>query len=392
VNIYFNIGVRTDYKTWEVNLTRKLNFLSLVGFFNVSLALILFEYMQLHHLTPYFIVILCLAPFVPLLNKWMGYTAATYLFFIMGAFLIFSSSYVYGFNSLIMLYYFPLILSLIQLIGRKETIKHLVILLALYFISIIILSTFLYDMNTTILSAKDLRFIQPFSIISSFFSTLVLLLLVTWENLKQDQEIRSVLGEKELLLAELNHRVKNNMNIVTSLLNLKKDTTENTEVIAALDDCRFRVYSMALIHNQMYNTQGFEALDFKEYLSSLVLNIEHMMGDVAKVIIHSDSVMIPIQKAVPCGLIVNELLTNAYKHARSHEKPLTIQVKVNKIEGHLLISIHDNGPGINTESDFQKAKSLGFELVRSLCEQIDGKLTFENKKGFLVQIELPMIE
>lgn len=346
--------------------------------------------MQLHALTPYFIVILCLAPFVPLLNKWFGYLAATHLFFIMGAFIIFSASYVYGFNSLIALFYFPLILTLIQFIGRKETLKHLIILLLVYFISITILSTVLYDHFTTTLSAKDIRFIQPFSIIISFFSTLVLLLMVTWENLKQDAEIRSVLREKELLLAELNHRVKNNMNIVTSLLNLKKDTTDNKEVIEALDDCRFRVYSMALIHNQMYNNQGFEALDFKEYLSSLLKNIEHMMGNVAKVKMETESVMIPIQKAVPCGLIVNELLTNAYKHAQKADKQLTIQVKVMQKDNRLWITIQDNGPGINEAEDFNKSKSLGFELVRSLCEQIDGNFSFENNNGFLARIDLPL--
>ena len=346
--------------------------------------------MHLHALTPFFIIILCLAPFVPLLNKWFGYIPATHLFFLMGAFLIFSCSYVYGFNSLIMLYYFPLIMSLIHLIGRKETLKHLIILLLVYFISITVLSTFLYDKNMTLLTEKDLRFIQPFSIISSFLSTLILLLLVTIENLKQDSEIRSVLREKELLLAELNHRVKNNMNIVTSLLNLKKDTTDNKEVMDALDDCQFRVYSMALIHNQMYNNQGFEALDFKEYLSSLLKNIEHTMGNVAKVKMETESVMIPIQKAVPCGLIVNELLTNAYKHAQISDKQLTIQVKVKQKDERLLIDIQDNGPGINEFEDLNKSKSLGFELVRSLCEQLDGLFEFENKNGFLVRIVVPL--
>lgn len=391
MNTYFNLGVRSNYSSWEVNLTRKLNFLSLVGFFNVTVALILFEYVELIDLRYYFITVLLISPFVSLFNKWFGYVVATYLFFLLGAFLIFSASYVYGFNSLLALFYFPLILSLIQFIGRKETLFHLVVLLLVYLLSITVLSTFLYDHISTELTQKDLRFIQPFSIIISFFSTLVLLLLVTWENLKQSEAIRSVLHEKKLLLAELNHRVKNNMNIVTSLLNLKKDTTTNEEVIEALEDCRSRVYSMALIHNQMYNDKGFEALDFKEYLASLLKNTVHMMGNTAKVKMETETVMVPIQKAVPCGLIVNELLTNAYKHSQLAEKQLAILVKAHQIKGRLHLSIQDNGPGINESVDFSKEKTLGLEMVRSLCEQVDGTFSFENKNGFIVRIDLPLV-
>lgn len=189
----------------------------------------------------------------------------------MGLYLFFSLTWIYGFDSFIMLYYFPMLMSTIQMLGRKETWIHLLVLLVLYFVSMVLLTVLLNYGSLQTLDFNVLEILRPFNVVMSFMLSIIMIAFVTYENYTQENAVVQMLKEKEILLAELDHRVKNNMNIVTSLLNLKKNAASNKEVQSALEDCQFRVYSMALVHNQMYADSAIGKLDFKKYIGELTL-------------------------------------------------------------------------------------------------------------------------
>jgi two-component sensor histidine kinase len=383
-----NTGIRIDYLPWEITLTRKLNFLSVIGFFNVLLTLFLFVSFSMEQVLPHFVTILSLAPFILAFNKWFGYLAAAYLFSLMGLYFFFTLTWIYGFDSFIMLYYFPMLISTIQMLGRKETWIHLLVLLVLYFVSMVLLTVLLNYGSLLTLDRDVLDILRPFNVVMSFMLSIIMIAFVTYENYKQENSIVQMLREKEILLAELNHRVKNNMNIVTSLLNLKKNAASNKDVQLALEDCQFRVYSMALVHNQMYADSAIGKLDFKKYIDDLTKNIEQALGGEAFVHVQTDEVDLSLQKAIPCGLIINELLTNAYKHARVPGKQLEIFVTIEKRDDKLHFHVYDNGPGVQTFAQGKPDNSLGFELIRSLWEQLEATFRFANDPGCAVWFEI----
>ncbi|MFY7991013.1 MAG: sensor histidine kinase [Fluviicola sp.] len=337
---------------------------------------------------PHFVTILSLAPFILAFNKWFGYLAAAYLFSLMGLYFFFTLTWIYGFDSFIMLYYFPMLISMIQMLGRKETWIHLLVLLVLYFVSMVLLTVLLNYGSLLTLDRDVLDILRPFNVVMSFMLSIIMIAFVTYENYKQENSIVQMLREKEILLAELNHRVKNNMNIVTSLLNLKKNAASNKDVQLALEDCQFRVYSMALVHNQMYADSAIGKLDFKKYIDDLTKNIEQALGGEAFVHVQTDEVDLSLQKAIPCGLIINELLTNAYKHARVTGKQLEIFVTIEKRDDKLHFHVYDNGPGVQTFAQGKPDNSLGFELIRSLWEQLEATFRFANDPGCAVWFEI----
>jgi two-component sensor histidine kinase len=193
--------------------------------------------------------------------------------------------------------------------------------------------------------------------------------------------------EKDVLVAEVFHRVKNNMNIVTSLLNLKKNSSDSDEVRDALQDCRNRVFSMALVHKRIFQKNDVSSLDFGEYVHDLADEIIASLGldEDDSISVASDEMELPISQAIPCGLIVNEVITNSCKHARIPGQPLKIKVELKSEGGKNVIRISDNGPGAD-ENSLQRTGSLGIDLIKSLCQQIDSNYRFEKKDGMLFEM------
>jgi len=202
-----------------------------------------------------------------------------------------------------------------------------------------------------------------------------------------DELIRS-LNEKEIMLKEIHHRVKNNLQVVSSLLRLQSDKINDKTASEYLKISELRVKSMALIHQQLYKTRDLTRIDFKEYvkeLSSYLLFINGINGRI-KVNIDFDNIYYGIDIALPCGLIVNELLTNSIKHAFPNEKKGNIEIKLFKDRdsiNHLIIK--DNGIGAK-ELDFNNASTLGMQLVGTLTEQLEGKIEVNSNKGTEVKI------
>jgi two-component sensor histidine kinase len=200
-----------------------------------------------------------------------------------------------------------------------------------------------------------------------------------------------MLKDKEILLAEVFHRVKNNLNVVTSLLNLKKNSTDNDEVKEALEECRSRVFSMALVHQRIYSSDSI-GLNFKQYIENLVFDIGNSLGNDNEVSIQleADEVILNLNNAIPCGLIVNEVITNAHKYARKENEILKIDIRLKRENEMIILTIQDNGPGISKDV-LDSQNTLGFELINSLSDQLNGTSTFENSNGFKYQLAFKQV-
>jgi PAS domain S-box-containing protein len=205
---------------------------------------------------------------------------------------------------------------------------------------------------------------------------------------KMESQIRESLEEKNILLKEIHHRVKNNLQIIVSLFNLQSSYLQDKASHKILKEGQDRIRSMALIHDRFYQSDGTSRIDFDDYIKRLCDTIMQSQGAKPEKIhlkIDSDKISLDIDTAVPCGLIINELVSNAIKHAFD-DKGGEIMVTFKKQNDLFVLSVADNGKGLPDEIDFMAADSLGIQLVNVLSDQIDGKVTVENNQGLKVTI------
>lgn len=384
-----NIGKRPNYLDWENKLIGNINITSVVAFFNVTLSYFLFPLLGINDFQNIFIFSIIAAPVVVYLNGSFGYILGAYSFYFIGVALVTIIAVQLGADSYFINFYFPMALSVIHYFGRKETIMHTYILLLFFFISMLFVAySYNNDLFLLDIEEKTLHKIKIFNILLSFFTGIVLVLMITLDNIKNEKTINKMLKEKDILIAEVFHRVKNNMNIVTSLLNLKKENSTSEEVKDAIEECRNRVFSMALVHQKIFSRNNISTLNFSDYINSLVTEITRSMGneETTEITINAEDIELPLNYAIPCGLILNELITNSYKHAKTLSKKLIISVSLTSDNGIRKLIVADNGPGIQKVENVPFT-SLGMELIDSLCNQIDGKYSFENKNGLYFALE-----
>lgn len=391
-NKLINIGVKPVYQPWEIYLTRKLNLITCITTGNVIIALVFFQISGYTDILIDCLLSLIVLPFLILFNRYKNYIWTAYGFYIIGFSLLASMCLKMGIDSYIILFYFPMMISMIQLLGRRETMMHLVIVSVFCLCTIVVIvigyTGNVYNFETGEGAFKNARL---FNIILAFASALAFNISIVSESISQENLIKKMLKEKEILLAEVFHRVKNNMNIVTSLLNLKKEISDSQEVKDALEDCRNRVFSMALVHQTIFNNNSIVELNFKAYIESLTTEIKNSLGSNKPVEIHLDTelVMLDLSTAIPCGLILNELITNSFKYASSDDKPLVIDIKMRQHNTTVELEVRDNGKGL-PENWKQNSYSLGMELISSLCEQIDGTHQFKNDKGLVFNLSFKL--
>jgi two-component sensor histidine kinase len=205
-------------------------------------------------------------------------------------------------------------------------------------------------------------------------------------------ELENSLSEKETLLAEIHHRVKNNLAVVSGMLQIQSFKESDEEFQKKLMDSTMRIKSMANIHEQLYQSQSFSNMDFDLGLKNLVQTIIDTMSDGKSVQTSFDlqPVKLNINQAVPCSLIVNEVVTNSLKHAFHGRKDGLISVFLDKNESTLQMKITDNGSGFKDNIDSMESNSLGLELIRTLARQLDAEYqyrTLENGSGAYFDIE-----
>ena len=201
------------------------------------------------------------------------------------------------------------------------------------------------------------------------------------DNKRAENEIKESLKEKEALLKEIHHRVKNNMQIISSLLSLQSRYIKDKESFGVFKESQNRVKSMAMIHERLYNSKGLSKIDFREYIENLVYDLFYSYGinqNFIKIEIDTDDISLNVDTAIPCGLILNELVTNSIKYAFPGEeckhKECKIYIKLHRNSENFLLVVGDNGTGLPEEVDLEHTETLGLRLVRSLVDQIDGTI------------------
>ena len=210
------------------------------------------------------------------------------------------------------------------------------------------------------------------------------------------EKLQAALQEKDVLLKEVHHRVKNNMQVIASLLNLQADQETEADVLSALQEARDRVVSMALVHETLYGSSSLAEIDLKSYLEGLtrVLSSSHArVGSKVSLNIQvEDGLRLGLDQAVPCGLVLNELVSNAFKYAFPEERTGVIEITARQSNpDSLTIEVADDGVGLPEHFDYKKDGSLGMMLVRTLVErQLNGRLEITNQTGCRFKITLPM--
>jgi PAS domain S-box-containing protein len=208
---------------------------------------------------------------------------------------------------------------------------------------------------------------------------------------KAEEQIKASLKEKETLLQEIHHRVKNNMTVISSLLNLQMKSTDNKLAKEALQDSQNRVQSMSMIHETLYRSDNLSDIDLKTYLLELGRNViqNYSFSKKVQFRVEAESIMISVKQASPVGLIVNELITNSLKYAFTNDKEgeILLELKSNNENG-VELTISDNGVGIPEGFDLKTADSLGLKLVKMLVEnQLDGSVDMESNNGTKFRIK-----
>jgi PAS domain S-box-containing protein len=198
------------------------------------------------------------------------------------------------------------------------------------------------------------------------------------------EKIESSLKEKEVLLKEIHHRVKNNLQIISSLLNLQSGYIKDKESIEIFKESQNRVRSMALIHEKLYQSKDMSQIDFSEYVSELVSNLFSSYSlNSALITLHQDinNIMLEIDLAINLGLIINELVSNAFKHGFPSGRKGNLYISMKKDEQKYELTIEDDGIGFSSEIDFRKTESLGLQLIITLVEQIGGEIFLFTDNG-----------
>lgn len=206
-------------------------------------------------------------------------------------------------------------------------------------------------------------------------------------------QIQKDLKEKELLLKEIHHRVKNNLQIICSLLNLQSQKITDKKALAAFKQSCNRVFSMALVHERLYQSKDFSNINFKQYILNLIAELKIAYHISSKINLNTsiEDIYLGIDIAIPCGLILNELITNAFQHAfpdnRNGRVRITMKTAKNDI---CIIKIKDNGIGFSDHVDIQESKTLGLKMVHMLVDQVSGKLQVTNNQGLCFLIKFPL--
>jgi PAS domain S-box-containing protein len=212
------------------------------------------------------------------------------------------------------------------------------------------------------------------------------------ERTAAQEHIRSSLAEKEMLLKEIHHRVKNNMQVVSSLLNMAGEKAGDAKTRALFKESMSRIRSMALVHEKLYRSPSLAGIDFGEYLRAVtpeLMRTHHAPG--VSYVVDAQPVALGIDTAIPCGLIVSELISNALKHAFPQGREGKIRVLLHtENPSTVQLTVADDGMGFPAELDFRNAGSMGLNLVVSLAGQIRGSVAMERGTGTAFTVTFPV--
>ena len=214
------------------------------------------------------------------------------------------------------------------------------------------------------------------------------------ERRRAEALIRTALEEKKTLLEEIHHRVKNNLQVICSLLELQSAYAKNPEDVTMFQECQNRVRTMAMVHERLYRSQNLASIDFGEHVRDLVNMLASTYAQTAaqvQVFTEAESVQLQLETAIPAGLIVNELVSNALKHAFPDGRRGTLKVSLHSpMPGQLLLSVEDDGVGQSRGAHWDQGRSLGLRMVHDLTRQIRGTLEVRQNGGSTFALSFPV--
>ena len=206
---------------------------------------------------------------------------------------------------------------------------------------------------------------------------------------EQNEQLKKLLAEKEWLLKEIHHRVKNNLQIVISLLNTQSAYLDNEDAVLAIQNSQHRMHAMSLIHQKLYQSDNLSTIDMSWYIYELVAYIKECYSSEKKInfTMSTEKVLLDVSQAVPMGLIVNEAINNTVKYAFPDDRRGEVVVSFKSIKDDFYeLIISDNGIGLPENFDIDETESLGMNLMRGLTDQLDGTFILENKNGLTIKI------
>jgi len=198
------------------------------------------------------------------------------------------------------------------------------------------------------------------------------------------QEIKDSLKEKEILLQEIHHRVKNNLSLISGLIELQLDSTSDQNAREVLKDSQSRIHSMAMIHEKLYQTESLSDIALENYIRELVEAIHSTFTEYRESVelkFDMDHIEVDINQVIPCGLLINELVVNAFKHAFTKEKQGILEISLKEQDSTVTLSIADNGPGLPEDFTIEGSDSLGSMLINTFAAQLEADTEITNHSG-----------
>ena len=199
-----------------------------------------------------------------------------------------------------------------------------------------------------------------------------------------EKSLKESLAEKEVLLKEVHHRVKNNMQVISSILNLQSAYVKDPGTLQILKESQNRIKSMAFIHESLYTNKDFSRINFSEYITNLVHNLFRtydVFDDTIKLELNIDKIYLNLDLAIPCGLIMNELISNSLKYAFDIHRGGIIKIMLTLENEFVKLEVGDNGVGIPESIDIENTQTLGLQLISSLVEQLEGDIKLDRTNG-----------
>lgn len=402
-----NVGVTSEmefYQKREARMVNLFGWIALIGSL-AGITTVFFINAKYPTLIATFSVFTALT--VLILNYKGFYSAATYLFVFTTNVSVFVIVQQYETNVGNYLYYFPLIFCVALIHNPTKSNNRTIVLFSMIAVSFLCAWIFNIDsLKNTTVSQRDNEVLLVYNSILTFFITIIMVYLVVKlinrQNnealglLKKEKEAQIIIAqslkEKETLLAEIQHRVKNNLAIITGLLNLQTEKAPCDVSKQLMIESRNRVMSISMVHERLYKKDNLSKINLKLYLSELVQELVKSFPSKTKQIQiqeELEKIELEITKAVPIGLVVNEALTNALKHAfNSGNQNPTITISLQLIFDRIHLSICDNGVGF-LDTQNRKETALGLSLIESLADQIDANVAFKNKDGACVSMVIP---
>jgi len=199
-----------------------------------------------------------------------------------------------------------------------------------------------------------------------------------------EEDLKDSVHQKEILLKEVHHRVKNNLQVISSILNLQRSYIKDPDTLTIIQECQDRIKSMAFIHESLYQSVDLAKVNFAEYLQNLCTNLKYSyMAPDRNVNLDFaiEEISLSLDSSIPCGLIVNELVSNCFKYAFGEKKTGNIKISFERNGDNKRLVVHDSGKGLPNGLDFRNTDSLGLQLVVTLVDQIDGDIKYEFSNG-----------